>query len=187
MIRAAWLLSVAVVLGAAGVQEPSTGITFPSTLQLDKGAVQCTGAAVRTKYLMKIYAVAHYGAADAPSVPAKPEERLAYWTKADALKAFVLDFVYEVSQKKIRGAWEEGLDNAGYKGPNREALVAAFTSDIKKGDEIRFIAEPGGTLIAEHNKKQLGSWKDPDLVKAIWAIWMGEKSPLGDKTALVGS
>ncbi|MDX9973963.1 MAG: chalcone isomerase family protein, partial [FCB group bacterium] len=91
--------------------------------------------------------------------------------------AFSLRFTYNVDKDQFRTAWEEGLDKARYNNKAlRGALGEVFRIDLPKGDELRFVAHRDGTLFAEHNGKPLGSWKDPELVKAVWSLWMGEKS-----------
>jgi len=178
----------ALLLGAASdsVKEPATGVNFPAILDLSGGKVACTGVDVRTKYLFKIYAVGHYGDPKAWPTEENPLELLQYWTNASALKAFSLRFTYNVSKDQFRVAWEEGLDHANYQNKAlRAALSEVFNIDLPKGDELRFIAHTDGTLFVEHNGKSLGSWKDPGLVKAVWSLWMGDKSGAKNRENLV--
>ena len=170
---------------AGTVQEPRTGVDFPDTLQLEKGTVSCTGVDVRTKLMVKVYAIAHYGDADAFSKSEAPERRLQSWIDAQAQTAFILKITYGIDAKKMREACDEGFDRVGYHGKAREAFLGAFKGELKKGDELRMTAQSDGTLTMQQNGATLGSWKEPELVKALWSIWMGEKSPLSDRTRLV--
>ena len=177
-----------VLLGAASVsvKEPATGTSYPDTIEIGTVKAACTGVDVRTKFFFNIYAVAHYGDVAAWPKQDKPEDRLKTWTEAKAAKAFVLTFTYDVSSDKIKGAWEEGLDNAGYTDKEkRESFLGVFKTDLKKTDILQFTAQADGTLSAELNKKSLGTWKDEKLVHAIWAIWMSDKSVVKDRTRLV--
>ena len=186
MKTCALALTCLVLLGAASVTEPATGIAFPDTIEIGTAKAACTGVDVRTKFFFNIYAVAHYG--DGASWPKqdKPEDRLDVWKKAPVAKAFVLTFTYDVTSDKIKEAWEEGLNNAGYSEKDtRERFLGAFQTDLRKKDVLQFTALPDGTLSAELNKKALGTWKDPKLVQAVWGIWMGEKSVVKDRTRLV--
>jgi hypothetical protein len=160
-------------------------VEFADTLQLDKGTAACTGTAVRTKWMVKVYAIAHYGDPAAAPKGGTPEERLKHWTDAKGLKAFVLKFTYGIDAKKMREACDEGFDNANYHGKSREAFLASLQGELKKGDEFRLVAQADGTLTAEHNGKALGTWQDAELVKALWSIWLGEKSPLSNREGLV--
>ncbi|MDX9971718.1 MAG: chalcone isomerase family protein, partial [FCB group bacterium] len=163
------VLVCAALLGAATdvVKEPSTGVAFPAMLEVGGGKVVCTGVDVRTKYLFKIYAVGHYGDSGAWPEDDGAEELLRYWMNEPVLKAFSLRFTYNVDKDQFRTAWEEGLDKARYNNKAlRDALGEVFRIDLPKGDELRFVAHRDGTLFAEHNGKSLGSWKDPELVKA---------------------
>jgi hypothetical protein len=182
------MLGCAALLGAAtdAVKEPATGVSFPAKLDVKGGSVSCTGVDVRTKYFIKVYALGHYG--DPKAWPAKgtPEDKAQHWIAAPALKVFSLRFTYNVTKEQIRGAWEEGLDAAKYQDKaTRAAFLGAFASNLAKGDELRFIAQADGTLSAEHNGKELGSWKDAALVKAIWTIWLGENSVAKNRLNLV--
>lgn len=185
MKRLGLLASCLLLLTAATVQEPASGVTFPDTLQCASTPLTCTGVGLRMKLFFKIYAIAHYGdPAAAPKVDA-PQQRLDGWIAADAAKAFTLKFTYDVPKEKMIAAWSEGFDGENYHGPERQAFVDAFTTDLPKGTELRFVAEPGGALTAEKDGKSLGHWQAAPLVKALWSIWMGPHSPLGDKNALV--
>ena len=181
MVATCWSL----VVFAGTVQEPRTGVEFADTLVLDKGTVVCTGVDVRTKWMVKIYAIAHYG--DPASAPKDlpPEERLNQWIDAKVLKAFVLKFTYGIDAKKMREACDEGFDNANYHGKSREPFLATLQGELKRGDEFRLAARPDGILTAEHNGSILGTWQDPELIRALWTIWMGEKSPLSKRETLV--
>ncbi len=169
----------------ATIQEPSTGVEFPDSIAIGDVKAACTGVDLRTKFFFKIYAIAHY--ADAFAWPSNEgaSERLQHWRHANVAKAFVLTFTYPVPCDKIRDAWDDGLNNANYQGSHRAALLAIFKDDLKVGDQLRFIAQPGGALSVEQNGKSIGSINDSDLVIALWSIWMGEKSVAAVKENLV--
>ena len=175
-----------VLLGAASVKEPATGTSYPDTIEIGAVKAACTGVDVRTKFFFNIYALAHYGDVTAWPRQDKPEDRLKAWMDASVAKAFVLTFTYDVSSDKIKEAWEEGLNNAKYTDKEtRASFLGAFKTDLKKTDVLQFTAQADGSLTAELNKKSLGAWKDAKLVRAIWAIWMDEKSVVKDRTRLV--
>lgn len=175
-----------ILLGAASVKEPATGTSYPDTIEIGTVKAACTGVDVRTKFFFNIYALAHYGDVTAWPKQDKPEDRLKAWMDAPVAKAFVLTFTYDVSSDKIKGAWEEGLNNAGYDNKEtRTSFLGAFKDDLKKTDVLQFTAQADGTFSAELNKKSLGTWKDAKLVRAIWAIYMDEKSVVKDRTRLV--
>lgn len=179
------LLMLLSTLLAGTVKEPATGIEFADQLQLGQEKIACTGADYRTKFFVKVYAIAHYGAPGAWPKSADPNERLDHWISAPALKACVLSITYDIPYKKMRDAIAEGLDTAGYQGAGRDTFLGIFTHDLKKGDEFRFVAQADGTLTAEYNKSELGKWTDPELTKALWTIWLGKKSVLDNRENLV--
>ena len=181
MTAACWGLT----LLAGVIQEPKTRVEFADSMQAAKGTVACTGVTYRSKFMVKVYAIAHYGDPAAAPSGGTPAERLKHWTDAKALKVFVLKFTYGIDAQKMREACDEGMDNANFHGKNRDAFLNTLQGEFKKGDEFRLIAQADGTLTAQHNDKVIGSWQDADLVKALWGIWMGEKSPLADREKLV--
>ncbi len=185
MKRLVLLLGCGLLLAGAMVQEPSTGIDFSDTLAIGGTTATCTGVNLRTKLLLKIYAVAHYGDPAFAPKETDPMKRLEGWIAADAAKAFVLKFTYTVPKEKMIEAWNIGFDDVQYSGPNRKLFLDVFTTDLPKGTDLRVIASPGGAVSVEKDGKSLGTWKDPALVKALWTIWMGPKTTLSDRTALV--
>jgi hypothetical protein len=179
------LLGLTLTVCSAMVKEPATGMEFNSEMKSQNKDLSLTGTDVRTKFFMKIYAVGHYGAADALSHEATPEKNLEYWMNAKVAKAFVLKFTFNVSSKQIQDAWNEGLTKANYTGKNKTSLLDSFKSDLPKGTVLHFEASADGQLTAIQNDKVLGTWKDADMVRALWSIWMGKNSVVTNKSNLV--
>ena len=179
------LLGLTLPVCSATVKDPATGLEFNSEIKIQNKNLVLTGTDVRTKFFMKIYAVGHYGAADALSNEATPEKNLEYWMNAKVAKAFVLKFTFNVSRKQIQEAWNEGLTKANYTGKNKTPLLDSFKSDLPKGTILHFEASADGQLTALQDDKVLGTWKDADLVRALWSIWMGKDSVVGKKVNLV--
>jgi len=164
--------------------EPSSKTGFADTLNVGEEKLTCTGAALRTKYGMSIYAAAHYGAT-AESKPGAADERLQFWIKSSAPKALVLKFLFSVPSYLMREAADEAFDAAGYKGENRKPFLDAFTRDYSDGTEVQITADAEGTLRVVIGGKEIGSWKDRELANALWGMWLGPKSVMNDRNAFV--
>ncbi|MCC6144703.1 MAG: chalcone isomerase family protein [Candidatus Hydrogenedentes bacterium] len=183
------LLAVSMALAAVAVaeyKEPKTGAHFDSSLQIGESTVECTGVDYRSKWTFKVYGIAHYGdPANSPGDKVSAREKRAYWIQATAAKAFVLKFVRSVDGETIRDAWSEAMRNAEYSGPNGESLLKAFRDPVEEGETIAFTAAADGTLAALKNGEKLGEWKDPALVRALWATWLGKNPVINDADKLV--
>jgi hypothetical protein len=170
---------------AESVVEATTKTAFDATLSLGDTALACTGVGLRRVYGMSIYAIAHYGdPADAAPGGATPEERLAHWIAAGGKKALVIRFVFHADQHNLRVFAASALDEAGYTGKAREELLDAFARDYAPGSEARLLAD-GKRLRVDIDGKTGGTWEDGDLVRALWQCWLGEKSVLESRAALV--
>lgn len=177
--------SLAIAGWSAVVKEAATGQEFAAEMKSGNKTLACTGADVRSKFIIKVYAVGHYGEKEAVPAESNAEKQLSYWTSAKVAKAFVLKFTYNVSSKQIKEAWSEGLTKAQYKGAHKTALLESFKQDLPKGSVLKFEATADGQLSAIQNDKVLGTWKDPDLVRALWTIWMGKDTVVNNRENLV--
>jgi hypothetical protein len=189
MRQVSGLLAVLLVLAgvaSAEYKEPKTGTHFDGSIQVGETMVECTGVDYRSKWTFKVYGIAHYGdPGSAPGETAGAKEKRKYWIQASAAKAFVLKFVRTIDAASIREAWSEAMKSADYKGPNGEALLKVFSDPVNEGDSITFTAAADGTLTALKNDKTLGEWKDPGLVRALWATWLGRNPVVNDADSLV--
>jgi hypothetical protein len=183
------LLAVLMVLAGTGIaeyKEPKTGTHFDGSISVGDTEVECTGVSYRSKWTFKVYGIAHYGdPAKTPAPTASASDKRMYWIQMNAAKAFVLKFVRTVDAESIREAWAEAMKSAEYKGPNGDALLKAFSDPVREGESITFKAAPDGTLTAMKNDATLGEWKDPALVRALWATWLGKNPVVNDADELV--
>jgi hypothetical protein len=176
---------------AASVQEPKTGVSFDETLNQSGTDMILAGTGVRTKMMVKVYALALYlessaktALAQFKSEAAKPTDNLynAVIT-GDFAKLFVLHFVRDVGGDKVSDAIKDSLA----KHPNMSApdvqndaqtFFKACAVDVKdgealkifvKGDEVTVIPPTGDPTVIKNGK----------LADMVPAIWLG-KNPVSD-------
>jgi hypothetical protein len=171
---------------AAEVIEPKTEKTFADTLATPDGEARCTGTSLRTKWLVKVYAVAHYGLEAAAPESEDPDARRAHWINADTGKAFVLKFAMEVDGQKMRDATAEAFDRVGFNGATREDFLEKMNVLYPDNGTLELIAGSGGKITARLQGEVLGSWEDKGLVSALWETWLGKDSVLNGPDDLVG-
>jgi hypothetical protein len=180
------LLIACAGLAGADITEPQTKVVFPDTLEIGGKNLTCTGTTVRQLFGFEIYAIAHY-AEDAAAPPAEtsPEDALKSYIAAKAAKAFMIHFVFYADESNLRQYCSDALEKAGYKGAKKDMFLDVFAQDYKSGSIVKLIADADGNLSAEVDGTAKGKWADPDLVRAMWQIWMGEESVLKDRKSLV--
>jgi len=167
------------------VKEPGTGTTFPATIEVDDTRLACTGAAVRSKFGISVYAIAHYGDPEAAPEAETDQARLKHWIDSKHTRAMVLKFVYPVTAYQMRQAAEESLDKVGYDKPLREKVLDALGQNYSMGAELRLTASRKGALTATLDGERLGQWKDREFVRAMWQAWLGETTVLTSPEKLV--
>src|SRR6185369_15513928 len=143
---------------AESVPEPSTGKTFEAATSVDGRPYVLTGLGVRKKFMVKVYAMALYideaegrhafpalvtragGRDHAKLVSGDHSQSFVMWGTFG--KMAILRFVRDVDAAKIRGAFEEGLeDELSDKAPPEmkqaaQQFLGLFDKDLKSGDEI---------------------------------------------------
>ena len=196
-----WVIICSLALmipAAAAVQEPKTGVNFDETVNQSGTDMVLAGTGVRTKMMVKVYALALYlessgktALAQFKSEAAKPTDNLynAVIT-GNFAKMFVLHFVRDVGGDKVADAFKEALS----KHPNMSApdvqndaqtFFKACTIDMKndqvlkifvKGDEVTVIPPTGNPTVIKNAK----------LAEMVPAIWLGKNAVSDDlKKALV--
>ncbi len=150
------------------------GVTIPDTVTVDGHTLVLNGAGVRTKFIIKVYVGALY--------VTEPTENAAAVIRADEPAAIRMHFIYrKVDEKKLINAWNEGFDRAtdGETAPIQrkiEAFNALFTTPAKKDDIYDIVYIPGKGTRVTRNGKLLGVVPGHDFKKALFGIWLSEKT-----------
>ncbi len=156
------------------------GVRFPTALERQFGntpvKMNLTGAAMRTKLFVNVYAIASYLQ---DGVPARNAEQLA---SADCPKCLQLVMLRDVGGKDIADAFFVAI-RANYADPNFQTELAALhdmvkEDAVKRGDQIWLTHAPGVGLHIDLAGKSF-TIRNPAFSKAIWDIYLG-KNNLGE-------
>lgn len=173
LILAGALALAAVTAGAATV----AGVKIEDTTSVAGQNLVLNGAALRKKFVVKVYVGALY----LPSKQANAAAILA----ADAPRRQVMHFLYDVDKGKMAEAWEEGLEdntpNASAEVKTAFKTLSTWMEDMKEGQRIVLTYAPGTGTTVEVNGKNKGTLGGKAVADAILNTWIGPKpGPGGD-------
>jgi hypothetical protein len=103
----------------------------------------------------------------------------------------VLGFVRDVGSDDLNKAWDEGFENnAASQLPALQERIATFKgwmTDVKAGQQLRFVLTPGAGTRVEADGADRGTIEGDDFAVALLSIWLDEKPPNPDlKDGLLG-
>jgi hypothetical protein len=196
-MRLAAALLVCALAHAETVKEPATGHAFESVMPVEGRPYALVGVGLRKKFVVKVYAMALYvdeaeGRHAFPALVSRAGGHdHARLTSGDHAQSFVmwgtfgkmaiLHFVRDVDAGKIRGAFEEGLeDELSDKAPadlkaSAQAFLALFDKDMKEGQEIALRTAADGKIEADIAGTKKSGPQSPRLARSVWGIWLGAK------------
>jgi len=165
------------------VKEPSTEKNFPAELKCTYGGqehtLKLTGLAVRKKFIIKVYAVAHYMEGSLPSGMKEAFQEILTDGKA---KQLTMDFSRDVTVDQIQGAYRDGFkENANADElkaiqPVIDKFLANFTREVKENDQFILRWLPRGTIIPIIGGEEKPALVDKTFARVLWSIWFGEDS-----------
>jgi len=173
--------------GAAAAQdtlvEPSTEKRFPASVSFTYDGttytLEASGATVRKKFFIKVYAVVHY---IDTTLQGSPDARVAEVLKDDHAKQLTLDFARDVGKTQIQDAFRDGFAANATEAeatrikPDVEKFLTFFDREIKENDTLIFRWLPGGVVLTEAYGEERPPLKDPVFARVLWTIWFGEDS-----------
>lgn len=188
MVLALGLLGAAVLPSVAHAAQVVAGVTFDDRCEVAGQALVLNGAGVRTKLIIKVYAVGLYLPGrdrNVGAVLAQPGPKSIHITMLrdvrghDLSEALVKGMVANLSPKELV-ALQSRLDDL------HNALLSA--GDAKKGDVIQLDYLPGsGAHITVAGKPISKDIPGDDFYQGLLKIWIGEKvSDKGLKADLLG-
>ena len=165
------------------VKEPSTEKSFPAEIKITYGgqdhALKLTGLTVRKKFIIKVYAVAHYMEG---SLPAGMKEALQEVLTDGKAKQLTMDFSRDVTVEQIQGAYRDGFkENATAEElkaiqPVIDKFLAYFTREVKENDQFILRWLPGGVIIPIIAGEEKPPLVDKTFARVLWSIWFGDDS-----------
>lgn len=169
VLLAAALLLPATLVGAATVKD----VSFPDVAAIGGKECRLNGVGVRKKVIISVYLGALY--------QATPTGDAAAAIAAEEPKRIVMHFVHsKVGAEAIREAWRDGFAaNSAASLPQLnerlERFCGWFDADLLKGEQIVLTYLPGqGTEVTVQGKVR-GVIEGADFMRALWAVWLGEK------------
>lgn len=190
LITACGLLATTVGLciekESESIQEISTKKTFPKEISFEnKGktyTVQLTGTAVRKKFFVNVYTIAHY--LENPPSNSTSEEIFRIILSDNKAKQLTMHWTRDVSVQKVKDAFQESfhkvISEQEFASIQKEIdqFLGFYQQDVHSGNqhEIRWI--PGGIIEVILNEESKGTITNPGFAKALWSIWLGPKSIL---------
>lgn len=135
-----------------------------------------TGAALRTRLIVNVYAVGSY----VQSGAGVKADTLA---AADVVKRLHIVMERDVSGTDMAAAFRSAI-RANYPEPAFNTEVSTLVEqmqamNLKKGDTVYLTHVPGAGLTADVAGKATFSIKSPTFSKAVWDIYLGKRN-LGD-------
>lgn len=172
-----------VVQGEETFQDRSSKVSFPTEVSFDingtKHTLQATGAATRTKFFVKVYALASY--VENPvktSVDALVKQIL----DGNPARQFTLHWLHKADTEKLKSGFIESLQKsttpaefAAFEAPINEYLKA-YNEEINPGDIIVVRWFPDGSLHVYRNDKLKAEIKDNNFARAVWNVSIGPNS-----------
>jgi hypothetical protein len=164
-------------LGTLDYVERTTEVAFSRVVERGDATFHLTGADYRVVMRKTAYAIAHYASED--GIDSAGQQAPAEWRKAfighPKDKMIVFHGVYrKVPARGIRWSWRQNFKSVG-ESPHKE-FIAAFHRSFRRGERLYFTVDEAGKLTVHHDEELLGTWDDPSLVRALWAMCLGEKS-----------
>jgi hypothetical protein len=173
VFKAAVAAAVAVLLASPATAATVKGVTFPAAAAVGGRECRLVGVGVRTKLVISVYLGALF--------LATPTGDAAAAVAAEEPKRVVLHFLHsKVGADAIRGAWRDGFAaNSAAALPQLQARLDRFSSlfdaDLLKGETIELTYVPGqGTEVVVKGAAR-GVIEGADFMRALWAVWLGEK------------
>jgi hypothetical protein len=149
------------------------GVNLPDSLAAGKEQLVLSGAGLRTKMFIKVYAGGLY--------LRKQDNDAQKIIGADEPMAIRLHFIYDgVSHEQLIEAWNEGFASAtgGNIAPLKESIErfnSFFTEAARKGNIYDIVYTPGEGVTVIIKGKLIGTIKGLEFKKAAFAIWLGDK------------
>ena len=179
---AAMMLCASLVFAADTVEE--SGKTFPTQITVAHDGVDhtmsLTGVTTRKKFVIKVYAMAHYMAD--PQATNEESALKACLTDGQA-KQITMTFNRGVGADKIIGAYRDGFKKNATDAELKDIqpLVDQFAdfykgADVEEDDQYILRWLPGGVIVTVIKGEEKPAITNETFARILWSIWLGEDS-----------
>lgn len=160
-------------MAADGMNVGSARYAATTTVNVNDKPVELvlTGAAMRQKYFVNVYAIASYVQ---PGTAIRTAEELA---RADVAKQLILVMQRDVSGRDVAESFRAAI-RANYPEPALNAEVDSLVKMLRegtarRGEQIMLTHVPGIGLQVNAPGKEPFVIKNPEFGKAVWDIYLG--------------
>lgn len=173
------LFSLSLTISAAMVD----GINFPDSVKVEGKELHLNGVGIRKATFLKVKV--YYGGLYLEQKAKDP----GVFLNTPAPKQIVMHFVRDVDAKKLREAFNEGMEAANINHTNFKAQMEKFNSfvdDVVKNDEfvISFLSD--GVLFSSTKRKTNEKVAGADFSRALLSIWFNNARDEGLRSGLLG-
>lgn len=153
----------------------------------DQGSVRqlfITGEAIRKKFFLDIYAIAHYLEAEPVSNKNNFYREV---LESSGAKQISMVFMRILKAEQIKESLLAGLkrnsDSEVFKSieSHVDDFIRPITEDVDKNDEFIVRWLPDGTTISYFQGKKISSIKSDEFAKTLWSVWFSEHSVVDRK------
>ena len=146
--------------------------------------LQLTGLAIRTRFFLDIYSMAHY-LGPVPVVKnnlVSADEIYASILQQKSIKQISIIFMRSLTAKQIRESLVDSIRDITAKSeydvilPEIEMFKRAITGDVKENDEFILRWLPDGSLVSIFEGQEISNIKSENFARAMWSIWFNEDS-----------
>lgn len=178
------LAALALLLSTGAVHAAQLGgVQMADSLTVGGERLVLNGMAIRDKFFIKVYIGGLY-----LQKPAHNAEEILH---ADTPRALLMQFVREVKRDKLVAAYGEGFSNNAADLTARQKTnierFYAFLPDVKDGDRIGYVYEPGkGSRFSLNGAEKLAI-DGKEFADLFLLVYIGQHPPTADvKRGLLG-
>ena len=174
------LLLLSTLMAAAPLADSAltmNGVTLPATIEVSGHTLNLNGAALRKKFVVKVYVAGLYLANPSKSA----DEILA----ADAPRQMLMHFISGHGTKdKMCGAWSDGLQGntpgASAELQQQFTALCGMMQDIKNGERMTLTYLPGTGTTIDIAGTDKGTIQGKEFADALLRCWIGPKPGPGE-------
>lgn len=165
----------ALLVASSAFAASREGVTLPDSQKVGDKTLVLNGIGIReaTIFNVNVYVAGLYLEKKTTSAAAVIDPK--------APKKILMHFVRDVGVDDIRGAYVEGFEKNGGKGlEGKVKKLNSWMTDIKEGDRMSLIYEPGKGVTVSIKGKAKGTIAGDKFAKVLYSIYFGPNPPNSD-------